>query len=360
MATRDSAAIYKCMETQKRQAALDLFRELSEALDLLVQQIRSKANGVLIYELPTVDAEDKVSTFIPVTRHGDTGTVDSVALDMACRAFTHFHQSAGQKSTTTFRMPGIISVTADVGETILQVNLCKERLQSHLQKAYRDTVTRSRVCKLIFPGMHMNHLYRHVHSVPENIRRLNFTWQCQTPADVWITPAEAIELTTQAIEEESQRVNATAADRGRLQALKIALQHFRKLPEPRELGEQELENATPDQIPYQLVRRNHVRPHPRVQMFDPEMGRAAVFTHSANLPLIALSGSGRDSPDVRHLKDYEAGRSRKRSDTKRGFTEISQALHILGGYPSVDHYRRRLALRQQAQQRQLRRQTQEA
>ena len=44
-------------------------------------------------------------------------------------------------------------------------------------------------------------------------------------------------------------------------------------------------------------------------------------------------------------------KTKKRSDTKSGFEELSHALHILGGYPSVDMYRRRLLLQEKTKSR---------
>ncbi len=337
------------MESLNRITALQLHEELTDALDTLVATIRRHCTGVVVYELPTVDAEGVVPTHIEVTKWGSPDTVDGQALDMACDALTRLSMSAGQKSTTTYRLPGVLCVSEDLSERVAALNALKDQLQQHLAKAYPDTVARSRACKRIFPGMHMNHVYRHLHVIPENISRLNLTWQCQTPADVWITPAEAIALCETAIEEETRRIHNGTPDKDRLQALEIALQYFRTLPKPVELTEKDLEGPEPCEIPYQLVRRNYVRPHPRAQLFDPLEKASALYTHAANLPLIRLPSSV--SLSVRDLKDYEAGQSKKRSDTKRGFEEISFALHIYGGHPTADNYRRRLKLLESAKRR---------
>ena len=50
---------------------------------------------------------------------------------------------------------------------------------------------------------------------------------------------------------------------------------------------------------------------------------------------------------VPSMEDYY----KKRSDTKTGFEELSHALHILGGYPTVDMYRRRLSLQEKTKSR---------
>lgn len=337
------------METLNRTTALQLHEELVEALSALAENIRCNCTGVVVYELPTVEAESVVPTHIEVTKWGSLDTVDEQALALACDALTRLSMTADQKSTTSYRLPGVLSVSKDLGEQVAAINALKDRLQQHLAKAYPDTVARSRACKRIFPATHMNHVYRHLHLIPENITRLNLTWQCQTPADVWITPAEAIALTETAIEEESRKVLPTALDKDRLKALEIALQYFRKLPKPVELSEKDLDGVNPAEIPFQLVRRNYVRPHPRAQLFDPSEKASALYTHAANVPLIRLPSSV--SLNVRDLKDYEAGQSKKRSDTKQGFEEICYALHIYGGYPSVDNYRRRLRLLESARRR---------
>ncbi len=337
------------MESLDNLTALQLLEELTEALGNLVRTIRRHCTGVVVYELPTVDAEDIVPTHIDVQRWGNPETVDAHALDLACDAFTRLSMSAGQKSTTTYRLPGVICVSQDLSESVAALNTLKDQLHKHLVKAYPDTVARSRACKRLFPGIHMNHVYRHLHIVPENISRLNLTWQCQTPADVWITPAEAIALCETAIEEEKRRVKSGTPDKDRLQALEISLQYFSTLPVPVELTEEDLLGPEPCAIPYQLVRRNYVRPHPRAQLFDPLEKASALYTHAANLPLIRLPSPV--SLSVRDLKDYEAGQSRKRSDTKRGFEEISYALHIYGGIPTVDNYLRRLKLLESARRR---------
>jgi len=337
------------MESLNRMTALQLHEELIEALNALVTRIRRHCTGVVVYELPTVDPEGVVPTHIDVKKCGSSDTVDGEALDMACDALTRLSMSAEQKSTTTYRLPGVICLTEDMSERISAINALKDKLQQHLAKAYPDTVARSRACKRIFPGMHMNHVYRHLHVIPEGIARLNLTWQCQTPADVWITPAEAIALAETAIEEESRKALPSALDKDRLKALEIALQYFCTLPKPVELTEKDLSGDKPCDIPYQLVRRNYVRPHPRAQLFNPAEKASALYTHAANLPLIRLPSA--DSLSVRDLKDYDAGQSKKRSDTKQGFEEVCFALHIYGGYPTVDNYRRRLKLMESARRR---------
>ncbi|MGQ7847225.1 DNA replication terminus site-binding protein [Granulosicoccus sp. 3-233] len=337
------------MESLERMTALQLHEELVEALQTLVGVIRDHCTGVVVFELPTVEVDGVVPTHIEVRKWGSPDSRQKPALDLACDALTRLSMTAGQKSTTTYRLPGVLSVATDLSEAISAINALKDKLQTHLAQAYPDTVARSRACKHIFPGVHMNHVYRHLHVIPENISRLNLTWQCQTPADVWITPAEAIELSEAAIEEETRKVQSGDPDRDRLQALEIALQYFRTLPTPVELTEKDLSGMKPAEMPYQLVRRNYVRPHPRAQLFDPQVKASALHTHAANLPLIRLPSSV--SLSVRGLKDYEAGQSRKRSDTKRGFEEISQALHIYGGRPTVDNYRRRLKLQESARRR---------
>ncbi len=70
---------------------------------------------------------------------------------------------------------------------------------------------------------------------------------------------------------------------------------------------------------------------------------------SSTVPMIRMPSSNPLS--IRDLGDYSAGKSRKRSDTKSGFEELSHALHILGGYPTVDMYRRRLTLQEKAKNR---------
>lgn len=337
------------METLTRLKAIELYEELVDALANLAGAIRQHCNGVVVYELPTVDAESVVPTHIPVTRTGSYDTVDTRALDLACDAITHLYRVAGQKSTTTYRLPGVLSLSIDMSDSVLAVNALKDRLQKHLMEAYPDTVNRSRACKRLFPGVHMNHLYRHLHLIPPNISRLNITWQCQTPADVWISTEEAVEMTEAALEEETRKTSSGTLDKERFTALQIALRYFSQLPASVELSEADLDGMRPDQIPFQLVRRNYVRPHPRAQLFDPAEKISAVHTHPANLPLIRIpSGT---ALSVRDLKDYKAGQSRKRADTKRGFEEISQILHIYGGYPTMDNYRRRLKLLESAQQR---------
>lgn len=334
------------METLNRHPAISLYQELSEQLVILVEQIRVHCDGVVVYPLPVVEAESIVPSHFPVEKSGTVDQVEQEALDLACNALQRFSISAGQKRTTTYRLPGYISVNKDLSEQILIVNELKDRLQAHVLKSYPDTVKRSRVCAQIFPGVHMNQVYRHLFVVPEDIVRVNFTWQCQSPADVWITPLQAVEMAELAMEEEAQRL---VRDENKILALQLSLEYFQGLPHHEELTQDQLVDIDPRKIPYQLLRRNYVRPHPRVQMFGPIAGASALFTHAANLPLIRNPSSV--SLSVRDLKDYAAGKSRKRSDTKQGFEELSSTLHILGGYPSVDMVRRRLILQEKSRQR---------
>ncbi|ASJ74046.1 DNA replication terminus site-binding protein [Granulosicoccus antarcticus] len=334
------------METLNRHPAIQLYQELLGQLACLVDEVRSHCDGVVVYQLPVVEAESVVPSHFPVEKSGVIDGVEPEALELACSALKRFSISAGQKRTTTYRLPGYISLSKDLSEQIAAVNELKDRLQAHVLKAYPDTVRRSRACTQIFPGVHMNQVYRHVFLIPEHITRVNFTWQCQTPADVWITPVQAVELAEIALEEESQKISK---DENKRLALQMSLEYFQGLPRHKEITREELVDIDPRKIPYQLLRRNYVRPHPRVQMFDSSVGAAALFTHAANLPLIRIPSS--TSLKVRDLKDYAAGKSRKRSDTKSGFEELSSALHVLGGYPSVDMYRRRLILQEKSRKR---------
>lgn len=334
------------METLNRHSAMQLYQELVEELTSLVVKVRTCCDGVVVYPLPVVDADSVVPAHFPVEKCGTADTVDPEALELACNALKRLSFSAGQKRTTTYRLPGFVSVTEDLSEQVLRINSLKDRLQTHLLETYPNTITRSRACKQIFPGVHMNQVYRHVFIIPDKIRRINFTWQCQSPADVWITPAEAIELAQSAQADESHKASR---DSNKLLALQMSLEYFQALPRYVELTEAELADIDPRKIPYQLLRRNYVRPHPRAQLFGLTVSAPALFTHAANLPLIRIPSS--TALSIRDLEDYSAGKSRKRSDTKSGFEELSSALHILGGYPTVDMCRRRLALQAKAKNR---------
>ncbi len=334
------------METLNRHSAIQLFEELVEALDLLVEEVRANCDGVVVYQLPVVEEGSLVPAHFPVEKSGTADTVDPEALELACDALKRLSISAGQKRTTTYRLPGFVSVTQDLSEQIIFINKLKDRLQTHVKQAYPNTISRSRACKQIFPGVQMNQVYRHIFVVVAEITRVNFTWQCQSPADVWITPADAIEMAQIALEEESHKA---VRDDAKLMALQMSLKYFQSLPRYVELTEAELDDIDPRKIPYQLLRRNYVRPHPRAQLFGQTRGSPALFTHAANLPLIRMPSP--DPVSVRDLKDYSAMKSKKRSDTKSGFEELSHALHILGGYPTVDMYRRRLTLQEKAKNR---------
>ena len=334
------------METLNRHSAIQLFEELVEALSTLVEEVRTNCDGVVVYQLPVVEEGSLVPAHFPVEKLGTFDTVDPEALERACAALKRLSISAGQKRTTTYRLPGFISVTQDLSEQITCINHLKDRLQTHVKEAYPNTISRSRACKQIFPGVQMNQVYRHIFVVADEITRVNFTWQCQSPADVWITPTEAVEMAQIALQEEMHKA---IRDDAKLMALQMSLEHFQSLPRYIELTEAELDDIDPRKIPYQLLRRNYVRPHPRAQMFGQTRGAPALFTHAANLPLIRMPSP--ESISIRDLKDYCAMKSKKRSDTKTGFEELSHALHILGGYPTVDMYRRRLSLQEKTKSR---------
>lgn len=334
------------METLDRHSAKQLFEELVDALDTLVEKVRAGCDGVVVYQLPVVDEGSRVPAHFPVEKLGTIDTVDSEALELACTALKRFSIRAGQKRTTTYRLPGFISIKQDLSEQITFVNNLKDRLQTHVRESYPDTISRSRACKQIFPGAQMNQVYRHIFIVGDEITRVNFTWQCQSPADVWITPTEAVDMALIALEEEKHKATR---DDAKLMALQMSLEYFQSLPRYTELTEAELDDIEPHKIPYQLLHRNYVRPHPRVQLFGQTRGAPALLTHAANLPLIRMPSAVPIT--IRDLKDYSGMKTKKRSDTKSGFEELSHALHILGGYPSVDMYRRRLLLQEKTKSR---------
>ena len=344
---RCNGGISGLMETLKRQGLIAGFRELVAALESLVVRIRASCTGVVVYRLPMVDADGVVPTYVPVEKIGSVTSVDPRALDLACQAFTQLTRRPGQKNTTAYRLPGCLFLSADLTGQVATVNALKDALKVQIVVVYPDIIARSRACSQLFPGVHMNHVYRHLYLIPESTTRINLTWQCQSPADVWISPGEAVRMAETALEETQRTSGSRGSDRQR--ALRIALDHFRALPAPKELTAQDLKGTDPHAVPYQLLKRNYVRPHPRAQIFSDPPGSRAVLTHPANLPLLVSGGEPR--PDLRDLGDYDASRSHRRSDIKNGFQEISSALHIFGGYPSTSMALRRMKLRGKALER---------
>lgn len=334
------------MKSLDNLSALRQFDDLQQSLDELVSAIERHCCGVVVYQLPMVEEDSTVSTAIDVNRVGQADDVDPQALELACSAFRQLRMAPNQKHNTTYRLPGCVLVTVDLSEQIHRINTLKSELKSALMRAYPKIDDRSRACRQLFPRTHMNHVYRHVYTVPEHTSRVNYTWQCQTPADVWITPQTAIDMAETALQLGQQ----SGASTERLTALQLSLEFFHSLPAPVELSRKELSGKTPPDIPYQLLLRNYVRPHPRAQLFAPPKGSKAFATHPCNLPMIHTR---QDTPvSLRHLKNYRANQSRRRSDVKSGFTEISSALHIWGGVPTIDMYLLKLHLNEKARQRQ--------
>lgn len=347
----DKAFTGERVETLNRQPARALYEQLTGALETFIKQVHRTCTGVIVYPLPIVEDGAEVPEHIPVERLGHVDQVLPEALELATAAYAQFSRLDGQKHTTAFRLPGCVIVSEDLSESLRQVNALKDQLQSHLKLAYPDTVTRSRTCHQLFPGVHMNHVYRHLQSVPPDSSRLNFTWQCQTPADVWITREKAMELIVKPLEEQSQIADTDQLS-ARQMALRIAQQHIQSLPKAAPVTLASMSGNQVPHMPYQLLRRSIVRPHPRVQIFAPPAGSRAIATHAANLPLLVMGVE--PLPRVRDLGDYQAKAGRRRTDSKTGFEKLCSAPHLYGGIPSPEQYLRRLRLQEQSNARRIR------
>ncbi|NND73084.1 MAG: hypothetical protein HKN43_16035 [Rhodothermales bacterium] len=221
------------METLRRQAVQALYQTLAREIDSLIETIRAPCTGVVVYRLPIIDADARVPTHIHVGTLGKLERVDTEALTLATEALRQFTRQPGQKPSTTYRLPGALVVDRDLSTQIRNINGLNDDLKQQLKAGYPNTIARSRECNQLLPGVHMNHVYRNLYTVPPDCTRVNLTWQCQSQADVWISPDEAIRMATAALEEEAQH-SAARQNSDRQTALRIALKQFQSLSTPAE------------------------------------------------------------------------------------------------------------------------------